>query len=47
VTESVIRRRFESGLRNFSELYRALVNSWEWYDNSGITPRLISAGGNP
>ncbi len=47
VPESVIRRRFESGLKNFRELYSPLVSSWEWYDNSGITPRLISAGGNP
>lgn len=46
VAESVIRRRFDSGLRNFRELYCPLVNRWEWYDNSGITPRLISAGGN-
>ena len=46
VAESVIRRRFDSGLRNFMELYRPLVNRWEWYDNSGITPRLISAGDN-
>lgn len=46
VAESVIRRRFNSGIRNFSELYRPLVNSWEWYDNSGITPQLILAGGN-
>lgn len=47
VPEPVIRRRFDSGLRNFRELYCPLVNRWEWYDNSSITPRLISAGGNP
>lgn len=46
VAESVIRRRFDTGLRNFMELYRPLVDRWEWYDNSGITPRLISAGDN-
>jgi predicted ABC-type ATPase len=46
VPESVIRRRFDRSLRNFRELYCPLVNSWEWYDNSGITPRLISTGGN-
>ena len=46
VPESVIRRRFESGVRNFSDLYRPLVDVWEWFDNSGITPRLISAGEN-
>ena len=47
VPEDVIRRRFERSLRNFRNVYCALVNRWEWYDNSGITPRLISAGGNP
>jgi predicted ABC-type ATPase len=47
VPEAVIRRRFDRSLRNFRELYAALVNQWEWYDNSGITPRLISAGDNP
>ncbi len=46
VAESVIRRPFDTGLRNFIELYRPLVDRWEWYDNSGITPRLISAGDN-
>jgi len=47
VPEHVIRRRFDRSLRNFRELYSPLVNRWEWYDNSGITPRLISAGGSP
>src|SRR5260370_24322473 len=46
VPESVIRRRFDRSLRNFRELYSALVNRWERYDNSGITPHLISAGDN-
>ena len=47
VPESVIRRRFDRSLRNFRELYCPLVNRWEWYDNSGITPRLVSSGENP
>lgn len=47
VPESVIRRRFDRSLRNLTDLYCPLVNRWEWYDNSGITPRLISAGDNP
>jgi predicted ABC-type ATPase len=47
VPESVIRRRFDTGLRNFLELYCDLVDRWESYDNSGVTPRLISMGGNP
>ena len=47
VPESVIRRRFDRSLRNFRDLYSVLVNRWEWYDNSGIKPQLISAGDNP
>jgi len=47
VASVVIRRRFESGLRNFEDIYRGLVDKWEWYDNSGNSPRLIStARGN-
>jgi predicted ABC-type ATPase len=45
VAPSVIRRRFDGGLRNFHQIYLNLVNKWEWYDNSGSTPRLISEGG--
>jgi predicted ABC-type ATPase len=47
VAESVIRRRFDSGLRNFEEIYRRLVNSWALYDNSQPEPRLIASGDNP
>lgn len=47
VPEEVVRRRFASGLRHFHEVYRALVNSWVLYDNSGPTPRPIAAGENP
>ena len=46
VESSVIRRRFESGLQNFREIYKDLVNKWEWYDNSGDMPRLISEEGS-
>jgi len=46
VAEATIRRRFAAGLRNFKELYVDLVDRWEWYDNSGSTPRLISEGEN-
>lgn len=41
VPESTIRRRFESGLRNFSSLYAPLVDAWELYDNSGRDPVLL------
>ena len=47
VASAVVRRRFEACLRNLQDIYRDLVDRWEWYDNSGSTPRLISVGGNP
>ena len=46
VSGSVIRRRFDAGRRNFQNIYMHLVDSWEWYDNSGNTPQLISEAGN-
>jgi predicted ABC-type ATPase len=46
VSSNVIRRRFEVGLRNFQDIYMHLVDMWVWYDNSGSTPQLISAGRN-
>jgi predicted ABC-type ATPase len=47
VASADIRRRFDSGLRNFREIYRNLVDEWWWYDNSGVTLRLLSTGVNP
>ena len=46
VSSAVVRRRFEAGLSNFQNIYMHLVDNWEWYDNSGNTPQLISAGSN-
>ena len=46
VASTVVRRRFHSGLRNFQDIYMDLVDRWEWYDNSGSVPQLISDGGN-
>ena len=46
VTSAVVRRRFESGRRNFQNTYMNLVDRWWWYDNSGAVPQLISQGGN-
>lgn len=46
VRSAVVRRRFDSGLRNFQDIYMDLVDKWEWYDNSGSTPRLISEEGS-
>ena len=46
VASADIRRRFHSGLSNFRDLYRNLVDEWWWYDNSGPTLRLLSTGAN-
>lgn len=45
VPENVIRRRYERGRRNFVELYSPLADTWEVYDNSGLTPRVVASGG--
>jgi predicted ABC-type ATPase len=45
VPEDVIRRRYESGWRNFQQIYRKLVDTWVLYDNSAETPFLMDAGG--
>lgn len=45
VPEATIRRRYESGLRNFSSLYLPIVDSWQVLDNSAApAPDLIAAG---
>jgi predicted ABC-type ATPase len=38
VPESVVRRRFALGIKNFEEVYRGLVNSWAVYDCSEDSP---------
>jgi len=45
VASAVVRRRFDSGLHNFQHIYMDLVDKWEWYDNSGNFPQLISEEG--
>lgn len=45
VADVIVRRRFHAGLGNFNEIYKELVDKWEWYDNSGNVPRLISEEG--
>lgn len=47
VAEPVIRRRFARGSRNFTTLYRPLVDRWAIYDNSGAGPLLIEEGNGP
>ncbi|NBY21874.1 MAG: Zeta toxin family protein, partial [Gammaproteobacteria bacterium] len=37
----VIRRRFKAGLANFHERYSKVVDSWAFYDSSGMNPKLI------
>jgi predicted ABC-type ATPase len=46
VSSKVVMRRFVAGLRNFQDVYMHLVDKWEWYDNSGNTPQLMSEAGN-
>ena len=41
IPEDVIRRRFRAGLENFYERYSKVVNSWAFYDSSGMHIRLI------
>jgi predicted ABC-type ATPase len=44
IDDAVIRRRYKQGARNFKEVYRGLVDSWQLYDNSGDEPILIREG---
>ena len=41
IPEDVIRRRFKAGLANFNERYSKAVDSWAFYDSSGMHPKLI------
>ncbi|MCY3822734.1 MAG: Zeta toxin family protein [Nitrospinae bacterium] len=42
VPETVIRRRFAAGWRNFEGIYRGLVDGWILYDNSGVVPEQLA-----
>ena len=44
VPESVIRRRYAAGLRNFRDVYRDNVDGWMLFDNSGEEPLLAEWG---
>lgn len=46
IPEQVIRRRFESGLRNFTGVYRSLVDEWRLYDHSNAEPIFLEGGSN-
>ena len=39
IPETVIRRRFAAGLRNFDAIYAPAADSWVLCDNSGKAPR--------
>jgi predicted ABC-type ATPase len=42
VPDDTIRRRYSRSVRNFHELYRPVVTTWQVYDNSDRRPRLIA-----
>lgn len=44
VQEDVIRRRFHRSLALLESKYKAIVDLWMVYDNSGTTPTLLSDG---
>ncbi|MET0180394.1 MAG: hypothetical protein ABW194_07925 [Novosphingobium sp.] len=46
IPEAIIRRRFVSGLENFQAHYKAVVDDWALYDNSGAEPVLLDWGRN-
>jgi predicted ABC-type ATPase len=45
VNETIVRRRYGSGLNNFFELYSPLADTWAIYDNSGSGSPLLTATG--
>ena len=47
VPSEVIRRRFASGLQNFQNMYRHIVDYWQWFDNSSHALILVDEGENP
>lgn len=42
VPEPVIRRRFESGIRNLFHLYRTRLDAWWLYDASRLPPKVVA-----
>ena len=43
VTDEIVKRRYERGLRNFFSIYRPIADSWAMLDNShGSSPKLIA-----
>jgi predicted ABC-type ATPase len=46
IPEDVVRRRFESGMRNFMTIYRQQVDYWQLVDNNQPEPILLEEGTN-
>jgi predicted ABC-type ATPase len=46
IPAEVIQRRFVAGLNNFNNIYKPIVNTWQYYDNNGTIPILIDHGEN-
>ncbi len=44
VPESVVRRRYLAGWRNFQQTFKLMVDTWLQYDNSGKCPILVDEG---
>ena len=44
IPENIIRRRFDSGLKNFDTMYKKQVDAWMLYDNSESKPRILAWG---
>jgi len=41
IPEDIIRRRFKAGLANFHQRYSKVVDSWAFYDSSGMNPKIL------
>lgn len=42
IPEDIIRRRYESGLKNFFNLYHPIVDDWMFIDNSRVPYKVIA-----
>ena len=42
VADEDVRRRFDRSIQNFFTLYKPLLDSWNLFDNSTASPRLIA-----
>lgn len=45
VPEKTIRRRYEKGWYNYQNIYKQLADAWVLFDNTDLTPKLVSKGG--